>query len=336
MDHVRFSPADNRDASGFLGFDLKLLPFEADPPDHTFYRQLLAPWFQPSAVKSLEQTIANACRELIDDFQSAEGCDFVSEFSSLLPSRIFLQLMGMPREQLPQFLEWENGFMRGATLEIQREATLAIYRYFKDYLRECRRHPKTDLASHIATGELKGRRLTDEEAIGTCVLLYIGGLDTVKSSLGWYMRHLANDQPLQSRLRAEPKLIPMAVNELLRAYGLTCNGRKVVEDLDFHGVPMRRGDVVALPSFLSARDPRAYVDPHVVNIDRKAQHITLGTGIHLCLGHVLAKTEIRIVLEQFLSRFRDIRIPEHASVEWTSRGVWGFSRLPLIWNAAAV
>jgi cytochrome P450 len=332
MDHVRFSPANNRDASAFLGFDLKLLPFEADPPDHTFYRHLIQPWFQPRAIKSLEASITHACSELINSFRADSGCEFVGQFSSLLPSRIFLQLMGLPSEQLPQFLEWENGFMRGATVEIQRAATVSIYQYFKDYLEHCRRRPKDDLVSHIATGALRGRTLNAEEAIGTCMLLYIGGLDTVKSSLGWYMRHLSLDQELQSRLRAEPHLIPLAVNELLRAYGVTCNGRKALADFDFHGVPMRRGDIVALPSFLSARDPRAYVDPHIVRLDRKAMNMTLGTGIHLCQGHVLAKTEMRIVLEQFLSRFRDIHVPDGANATWTSRGVWGFKQLPLAWN----
>ena len=333
LDHARFSPADNRDASGFLGFDLKLLPFEADPPDHTFYRLLVQRGFQPSAVRALEANIVSACGELIEHFKSKKGCEFVSEFSSLLPSRIFLQLMGMPIEKLPQFLEWENGFMRGPTSEVRREATQSIYRYFQQYLEQCRRDPKNDLASHIATGELNGRKLTDEEAIGTFMLLYIGGLDTVKSSLGWYIRHLALDPALQDRLRAQPQLIPTAVNELLRAYGITCNSRKVVADTEFHGVSMRRGDVIALPSFLSARDPRAYTEPHKVNIDRKARaHMTLGTGIHLCQGHVLAKTEMRIVLEQFLSRFRNIHIPKPSDVQWTSRGVWGFQRLPLAWN----
>jgi cytochrome P450 len=333
MDHVRFSPSDNRDASGFLGFDLKLLPFEADPPDHTFYRLLVQRGFQPSAVRALESSITNACSELIDNFQSRNGCEFVSEFSSFLPSRIFLQLMGMPIEKLQQFLEWENGFMRGPTLEVRRHATQSIYNYFKEYLAQCRRNPKNDLVSHIATGAVNGRKLTDDEAIGTCVLLYIGGLDTVKSSLGWYVRHLALNPDLQERLRSEPQLIATAVNELLRAYGVTTNGRKVVADTEFHGVQMRRGDIVALPSFLSARDPRAYVEPHRVDIDRKnAAHMTLGTGIHLCQGHVLAKTEMRIVLEQFLKRFRNIRLPKQADIRWTSRGVWGFQRLPLAWD----
>jgi cytochrome P450 len=105
----------------------------------------------------------------------------------------------------------------------------------------------------------------------------------------------------------------------------------VVEDLDFHGIPMRRGDVVALPSFLSSSEPRDYADPHVVDIDRPP-HMTLETGIHLRLGHLLAKAEMRTVLEQFLGRFRNIRIPERGNVARRCRGVWGFTRLPLIWD----
>lgn len=327
-----FSAANNRDASNLLGFDLPLIPGESDPPQHRFYRQLLAPFFQPSAVAALETMIHATCDELIGRFADRGGCEFHSEFSSLFPSYIFLALMDLPREMLPQFLLWEHGFLRGATIEERIDAIMAIYGYFRERLDERRRAPGEDLITRIATGTVEGRPLTEAEQVGTCITLYIGGLDSVASGMGWYMRHLALDQDLQDRLRRDPALIPAAVDELSRAYGTNSNKRILTRDVDFHGVAMRAGDIVALPTFLCSRDPREFTDPHVINLDRKARSMTFGAGAHNCIGIHLAKRELRIVLAQFLSRFAPFRIADGEDAVWTTQTIWGVKKLPLSWS----
>jgi cytochrome P450 len=327
-----FSAANNRDASNLLGFDLPLIPGESDPPQHFFYRHLLAPFFQPSAVAALDAMIHATCDELIGGFAERGGCEFVSEFSSLFPSYVFLALMDLPREMLPQFLAWEHGFLRGKTMEERIGAIMAIYDYFKERLEERRRTPGDDLITRIATGTIEGRPLTETEAVGTCLTLYIGGLDSVASGIGWYLRHLTIDQDLQTRLRREPGLIPAAIEELSRAYGTNSNKRILTQDVDFHGVAMREGDIVALPTFLCSRDPRAYADPHVIDIDRKPRSLTFGAGAHHCIGIHLAKRELRIVLSEFLSRFDGIRIADGADAVWTTQTIWGVKKLPLSWS----
>ena len=326
FDPERFAAAESRDAAVLLGFDLPLIPFESDPPMHRHYRQLLQPWFQPSAVNAMEPMIRSICDELIAQFADRGGCEFVGEFSTLLPSHVFLELMGLPRAMLGQFLAWENGFLRGQSLEEKAAAMRAIHAYFRDYLAEKRKAPGSDLVSTLAGGEIEGRPLTEAEVLGMCIVLYIGGLDSVASGLGWYLRHLARDRELQDRLRRAPELIPLAVDELSRAYATNCTMRTVIQDTEFHGVPMRKGDIVALPTFFSARDPREYVNPHVIDIDRKAASMTFGTGVHL------AKREIRIVLAEFLARFREIRIAPGESEVWTTQTIWGVKKLPLAWE----
>ncbi|RYD96182.1 MAG: cytochrome P450, partial [Sphingomonadales bacterium] len=303
LDPARFSAALNRDASNLLGIELPLIPGESDPPRHRHYRQLIAPWFQPSAIAALDVKIRATCDDLIGRFAEQRRCEFVGEFSSLFPSYVFLALFGLPRELLSQFLGWENSFLRGQTMEERIGAMRAIYDYFKGCLEERARAPREDMITAIATGEVEGRRLSEAEAVGTCITLYIGGLDSVASGLGWYLRHLARDQALQDRLRRDPTLIPAAIEELSRAYGTNSTKRTVMADFDFHGAPMRKGDILAMPTFLSARDPREYDDPHVVDIGRKARSMTFGSGVHHCVGIHLAKREIRIVLSEFLSRF---------------------------------
>jgi cytochrome P450 len=188
------------------------------------------------------------------------------------------------------------------------------------------------MVSMIANGEIDGRRLTDDEARGMCIMLYIGGLDSVTSGLGWYKRHLALDRELQVRLRRDPSLIPDAIEEFVRAYGTNSTMRTLTADTTFHGVAMKQGDIVVLPTFFASRDPREYAAPHRFDIARRARSMTFATGAHNCAGVHLAKREIRIVLEEFLSRFDNIRIPEGQSAVWTTQTIWGVKQLPLEWD----
>jgi cytochrome P450 len=268
----------------------------------------------------------------MDEFADRKSCEFIREFASQFPSFVFLNLMGLPRENLPQFLEWEHAFFRGPNQEARIAGIRSIRAYMEGFLEERRRAPTGDLGSQIANGEIEGRRLNQGEAMGMLMVLYLGGLDTVASSLGWHFRHLANDQALQTRLRENPDEIPAAVNEFLRAFGVTATVRRVTEDFDFHGVRFKENDTVVLPTFLAGRDPQEFPNPHRIDPSRKARHMTLATGVHNCLGIHLAKRELKIVLEEWLSRFRNIHIPAGETARWHTEGVWGVSRLPLAWD----
>lgn len=332
IDSRRFSAAHSHGAARFLGFELPLLPTESDPPLHRDYRQVIQPHFVPSAVKALEGMVRATCEELISRFEDRDGCEFVADFSSLFPSWVFLELMGMPRDMLSRFFEWEHAFLRGKSWEEQVSGTRAIYGYIAEFTAGRRSRSADDLTSKIVKARVGDRPITETEAIGFCMTLYLGGLDTVMNSAGWCMRHLAMDQELQARLRTNPELIPAALEELLRAYAVTSTFRTVMEDTEFRGVPMRKGDIVALPTFLAARDVRAYDRPHVIDIERRPRHLTFGSGVHNCVGIHLAKRELRVVIQAFLERFRNIRIPENDSPEWTTVMIWGIRRLPLVWD----
>lgn len=332
IDSRRFSAAHSHGAARFLGFELPLLPTESDPPEHRHYRHVIQPHLTPSAVKALEAMVRATCGELISRFEHRGGCEFVADFSSLFPSYVFLELMGMPREMLSRFFEWEHAFLRGESWEEQVAGTRAIYDFIAQFTASRRRRPADDLTSRIIRSQLAGRPITEAEAIGFCMTLYLGGLDTVMNSSGWCMRHLAMDQELQERLRSNPDLIPVAIEELLRAYAVTSTFRTVMEDTELRGVPMRRGDIVALPTFLAGRDERAYEKAHVIDIDRRPRHLTFGSGVHNCAGIHLAKRELRAVIASFLERFRNIRIPDGDRPEWTTIMIWGIRKLPLIWD----
>lgn len=211
-------------------------------------------------------------------------------------------------------------------------AARAIYHYLEGFLAEQRKRPGNDFVDAIATGQFEGRPLDHLETMGMLYVLYVGGLDTVYSTLGWVMRHLATHQDLQRRLRDNPADLPAAVEELTRAFSVVVTHREVAKDLTFHGVPMRKGEEINLPLSLANRDPEVFPNPHVVDIDRKPRHLCFGTGAHFCLGVHLAKREIRIVLEEFLQRFRDIRIPDGETYRYHTGRTFGIDYLPLAWR----
>jgi cytochrome P450 len=126
--------------------------------------------------------------------------------------------------------------------------------------------------------------------------------------------------------------LPQAVEEFCRSYSVSLTHRCVREDFVFHGVPMKKGEEVNLPTTLANRDPTVFVNPHDFDIGRKPRHIAFGTGTHNCLGINLAKREIRVVLEEFLTSFRNIRIREGETYRFHTGRSFGIDYLPLTWD----
>lgn len=331
MDHAHFS-AERKNLAPLLRVTWRLNPLEFDPPVHSTYRQILNPFFSPRAVSGLDEAVRQASRSLMTEFEDRGGCEFAHEFATPFPSYIFLALMGMPKAMLPQFLEWENTLLRGTDNAKRVVAARSILHYLEGFVADQRQNPGTELMRGLFSARIGDRPLDHGEIMGMIYLLYIGGLDTVYSSLGWIMRYLAGDPQLQQRLRSRPEDIPQAVDEFTRAFAVAGPHRKVTHDFTFHGVLMREGDHVHLPTYLAARDPRAFDHPHVIDIDRRTRHLGFATGPHLCLGMHLAKREIRTVLETFLSRFQNIRIAPGETYEYHTGSVLGVDRLPLVWD----
>lgn len=316
-----------------IGLDVRMTPLEYDPPEHFHYRKAIEPYFTPAAVNALDGAVRQVCGDLVANFADADSCEFISEFAEPFPSHVFLDIMGMPRERLPDFLAWERSMLRPTSAEDAVAGMQAVIAYLEEFIQAQRVQPTTELMRGVLAASYAGERpLTDKEVLGVCFILYIGGLDTVYSTLGWIFWHLAKDQALQQRLRTQPEIIPQAVEELLRAFSVASSARTVTKDFEFHGVPMRAGDHVLLSLALAGRDPAAYDDPHKVDLDRPVRHIAFGTGPHTCIGLRLAKREIRIVLETLLARFANIRMPEGARIAFHTSNVFGIDHLPLEWD----
>ena len=335
LDYEHFSSTRDANTGDVLGESMvRMIPVEVDPPEHGHYRRLLQHLFTPKHVDTYGTMVQATCSRLIDNIPDPGHCEFIGDFAEVFPNSIFLSLLGLPQAELPQFLQWERQLLRSgdkADYEKSREAAGLIFQYLHGFITGQKDNPeKTEFLEALLKGTVAGRPLDDFEILGTCFLFYVAGLDTVYSTLGWIMRHLALDQPLQDHLRRHPGDIPKAVEEFARAFGVPAPHRRVAHDFEFHGVRMRENDVVLLPLYLAARDPRTYHDPHRIDINRDARNISFATGPHTCLGVHLAKREMRVVLETFLSRFSAIRMQEGERYEYHTGGVLGVDRLPLV------
>lgn len=332
VDHEHFSGEREGMPASMLGVNLRLNPIEIDPPAHHGHRRNLNPVFTPKAVNAMGDMVRATCVELISRFADKGECDFIKDFAVPFPTYIFLDLMDMPREKAGEFLQWEEDLMRSPEPEKRALAARSIFQYLEEHKKREMEHPTNDLNRAITTAQFHDRPLTHIEMMGMYYVLYVGGLDTVYSTLGWIMRHLATHPELQERLRENPDEIQAAVEEFARAFSVVVTHRQVREDFTFHGVEMKAGEEVNLPISLADRDPAVFANPHEVDVDRKPRHINFGTGVHACLGIHLAKRELRIVIEEFLKRFRNIRIKPGETYRYHTGRTFGIDYLPLVWD----
>ncbi len=322
--------------SGFsqlLGEDWPMIPLEVDPPAHKDYRALLNKVFSPRQMAMLETGIRETSVHLIEEILKRRECEFQSAFGRPLPTTVFLKLMGLPLEHADQFLEWEQGLVHGSTLVDRADAALAIKNYLVNILEEREKSPTGDVVSFIATAELAGRPLNAIEKLGIGFVLYGAGLDTVASALGFTFKYLAENPDRQEELRNDPEMRAKSLDEFLRANSMVVAGRTVARDIEFHGVKMKQGDFVSLPTMFANRDPDRFEGPAEVDFARKniSRHISFGSGPHTCLGAHLARREIKIVLDEWLKRVPPFRIAAGDDPVTYGGSVFGVDYLPLSW-----
>jgi cytochrome P450 len=313
-------------------------PEELDPPEHGKYRQLLVPYFSPGAVRDLEPRIRSWCVELVEGFAADGRCDFVDRFARLYPTMIFMGIMGLPVERSETMLTWVHELMHTSPLDdadgaVRGAATQKIMGLLMDLVGERRRQPRGDLVSALVQAEVDGARIADGELLQMLFLLYMAGLDTVAGELGAIFHHLATNPDDRRVLVEQPWTIPVAVEELLRAYSIVTTGRLVTRDVDWHGCPMKQGHRVLLSTLSADRDPAEFPDADRVVLDRaRNRHLAFGAGPHRCLGSYLARTELAIAVEEWHARIPEYRLEDPAAVRRHSGGVVGFDHLPLVWD----
>ena len=172
-----------------------------------------------------------------------------------------------------------------------------------------------------------------DELLSIGFLLFVAGLDTVANALTFAFNFLARHPEIQDRLRTQPESIPNFIEEAMRRFAVTNGIRLIRNDIEFAGVKLRAGDMMVAPMTLAGMDDRRNPEPEKFDIDRKRrQHMSFSTGPHLCLGHFLARAEMRIFIVEFLRRIPRFRLAEGFQPKWRAGAVMALENLPIVWD----
>jgi cytochrome P450 len=293
------------------------------------------PAFHPAAVRGYAVQARALAIELIEGFYDAGRCDFVGEFSLVMPLSIFMSIVDLPVADRVSLHDLVRRSSRSPTQEARTAAFQQIADYLETWIERRRATPGDDLLSKIIHAELDGRPLSRQEVLGAAILLLFAGLDTVAAMMAFVMRHLAEHPPLRAWLIANPDKIASAVEELMRRHGVANNVRTATIDVELDGVTLRRGDYIVVPNCLHGLDERQF--PHALDVDfsrQPGQTGTFGWGPHHCAGANLARVEMRVLLEEWLARIPDFEVDPDAPVLEQTGTVNGVLQLPLRWTPA--
>ena len=224
----------------------------------------------------------------------------MAEFAFRFPTSVFLELMSLPMDRVDEFLSWEKKLLHSDNLADIADGVRSIRDHLLGVIEERRRHPGEDFISIGLAARIEGRSLSADELMGFCFGLFVGGMDTVSTNMGLHFRHLAQNKAHQDRLRANPTEIPVALEELLRAYSAVTTFRTCIKPVQIAGVQIMPGDKVAMATTLANRDPEAFSQPNEVQLDRNPRQMTFGYGPHRCVGAPLARRELTTAMEEFL------------------------------------
>lgn len=311
-----------------------MIPVSIDPPRHTSYRTLINSLLPPARVIALGEEARIFANELIDGLIGRGECEFVDEFAKHLPIVMFLRLVNLPLDDRRKLLAMSEKAARPRNPEKNRQAFVDLHEYMQPWIDLRRREPGDDAISRIVHGKVEGRPLNDREIMAILNIVMFGGLDTVASMLGFIAWHLARHARDRARLRDEPGIVPHAVEEFLRRYGVANNGRLVMRDVELGGALLRKGDQIVVPNGLYGLDEHVFPDALRVDFDRSnVIHAAFGNGPHRCPGSFLARTELRVFIEEWLRRIPDFEVKRGESAQMRSGFVNGMIRLPLQWQS---
>jgi cytochrome P450 len=279
----------------------------------------------PQKTASYEPMTRALCDKLIDGFIGAGQADVAADYAQQIPVRVIAHILGVPPELSDTFTGWVRDVLEFAyDPERRRRGVMGVVGFFQNALADRRVNPSDDLISELLHTEVDGAPIDDSVIIGMCSLLLIAGVDTTWSAIGSSLWHLASHPEDRDRLVAQPELMDTAVEEFLRAYSPVTMARRLLEDVEYEGCPMKAGERVLMNFPGANRDPEVFENADEVIIDRQInRHVAFGAGIHRCAGSNLARMELRVAIETFIGRIPEFELIDPAAVTWAGGQVRG-------------
>ncbi len=328
--NVLADPETYSNVSQFLA-----IPNGMDPPVHGRYREALAPNFDREQMARVESRVRETAAILLDPMLSGGQVEFINTFVTPFAMKTLCALLGWPEQQWEWLGAWGHDSQQAAFNKdpAAGKALASLFsKHVKANLDSRRASPNdvTDATDTLLNTEVDGVRLDDDQIV-SILRNWAAGHGTVADSLGILVLHLAQESELQDRLRSDSSLIPAAIEEILRVDGpLVANSRTTTREVKIQGRSIPKGERLTLMWIAANRDPRAFDEPNAVKIERNTgDGMVWGQGVHLCQGAPLARLEMRVAIEELLSRTKRF---ECSSDDVPHRAVYpsnGLASLPL-------
>jgi cytochrome P450 len=287
-----------------------------DDPDHRAYRGITSEWFLPKNLATLNGRLAALAKESVDKMADLGGeCDFAKDIAMRYPLQVIL---GLPESDYDRMLTLtqelfgasDEDLSRGQSLEDLAAVINDFFIYFSALTDERRAHPTDDLASTIANATIDGKPLDVMETISYYVIVATAGHDTTASSMAGGLHALIDNPEQRQRLQDDPSLMPLAVDEIIRwVTPVKHFMRNATVPYDIRGKHFEPGDAVLLSYPSANRDEDVYPDPFRFDVGRQPnKHLAFGFGVHYCLGHLLARMELKALFTELLARVESIEL----------------------------
>lgn len=300
---------DGQDLEGTRSMILNM-----DPPHHVKYRRLVAHNFTPRMIERFEPHIRDLAREIIDNMVERGRCDFIADVAALLPMKTIMEIVGVPEEDQQHVFdlsnklvgfddpEYSGGFEEGKMAA----AEMCMYgQKLRELVGEC---PMDNLASALYHGKVDGESMDAFQYNYFFLMLMIAGNETTRTMTAHGMRLLFENPEERRKLVEDPTLIPNAVEEFLRYNPPVMHFRRTLTaDYELRGKTLRKGDKVILWYPSANRDEDVFANPDRFDVTRNIpEHLGLGIGEHFCLGASFARTQLRSIFTELLTRVPDI------------------------------
>jgi cytochrome P450 len=293
----------------------KSVPNGMDPPEHTAYRQAIEAHFESSTLLDFEPRCRRMAQELLGPLLTGAEFDFVDSFALPFALKCQCHFLGWPEALTDPVRQWTRR-NREAILANDRAALAEVAREFESRIRnlvEERRKAAVvapDITTALMLARVNGRLLADDELASIFRNWTVGEVGSVAAAVGILAGHLATSPELQRRLRDDPRLLPAAVEEILRVEGpLVSNRRRVTRDVQIGGRLIEAGERVSLMWISADRDERVFDEPGTVRLDRDpSPNLLWGAGIHVCPGAPLARLELRIAVQTLLEMSQQVTL----------------------------
>ncbi len=311
-----------------------------DPPLHTRVRRIIMGAVNQRAIARMEQDVTRLVDALLAEMAAKGEVDFIADFAAQIPIEVIGNLLDIPRPERSPLRNWSVAILTGLEPKLTTQmfdagnrAVTEFIDYLKRLIAARRAQPgdyESDVLTRLLQGEKDGEKLTDTELYHQCIFLLNAGHETTTNLIGNGLWALLNNPGELAKLRADPSLVPSAVEEMLRYDGpIQLNNRRLLDPMPLGGAELPAGTPITIGIGAANRDPAQFPDPERFDVARKPnRHIAFGQGDHVCVGMNVARMEGRIAFSRLLAKFPRIELAGEPERDRRVR-FRGFRRLPV-------